>query len=403
MVQVPERRLALALAALLFVFGQVACGRTDASSGPKAGPGEGIVTAGSLEDVFLLTGELKAVRSDDIAVPRTENVQVQITWLADDGADVAEGDRVVEFEATSAQATLEERRAKQRQAEIERETRERALEAEREQKHAAVDKAKVEADKARIDAAVPKELRSSLEWTKMQAALHEKDAAFEKARLELDAFRVSSRADLDALVAAEEKARRARETAEEAIQAITVHARRSGIFLVSQHFRGNEDRKFQAGDNAFQGMTVATIPDPTEMEVAATLSQVDHGQVDASMKARIVLDTWPDRVFEGRVEEVGAVAPEGRFRSVGFPVRVSLTHTDPSVMRPGLSVRVDVVRGVWPKTLLVPRSAVRFDGDKAMVVRSGRSGSAEVRLAGCSPVTCAVEAGLAEGDRVRLF
>ena len=401
--QVGERGLALALAALLFVFAEVACGRTDASPSPKAGPGEAIVTAGPLEDVFLLTGELKAVRSDDIAVPRTENVQVQITWLADDGADVAEGDRVVEFEATSAQATLEERRAKQRQAEIERETRERALEAEREQKHAAVDKARVEADKARIDAAVPKELRSSLEWTKMQAALHEKDAAFEKARLELDAFRVSSRADLDALLAAEEKARRARETAEEAIQAITVHARRSGIFIVSQHFRGNEDRKFQAGDNAFPGMTVATIPDPTEMEVAATLSQVDHGQVDASMKARIVLDTWPDRVFEGRVEEVGAVAPEGRFRSGGFPVRVSLTHTDSAVMRPGLSVRVEVVRRVWPKTLLVPRSAVRFDGDKAMVVPSGRSGSAEVRLAGCSPVACAVEAGLAEGDRVRLF
>jgi HlyD family secretion protein len=379
-----------------------ACSRLGAAGAPLPG-GEAAVVSGPLEDVFLLTGELRAVRSDELGVPRTETGQVQITWMAEDGAEVKQGDRVLEFEGTSVQAQLEERRNRLKQAEIERESRERALEAEREQKMAAVDKAVVEADKARIDAAVPKELRSTLDWRKMQAALKEKEAALEKARLDLQSFQVSSRADLEALRAAEEKARRAAETADRVLQATSVHAPRGGIFIVAQHWRGNEERKLQAGDNVFQGMPVASLPDVTEMEVAATLSPVDHGRIAAGMKARVVLDSWPDRVFEGRIEEVGAVAPEGRFRSVGFPVRVSLARTDAGLMRPGLSARVEVVRRQWERVLLVPRQAVLFEGEKALVRRPGRAEPAEVTLAGCGPAACAVESGLAEGDRVGAF
>ena len=399
MAQARHRGSAL-LAVLVWVSGCPGCGRTDASSG--AARGEAVVTAGPFEDVFLLSGELKAVRSHDVAVPRSEGEQVQLAWLADDGAEVREGDRVVEFAAASAQNALEERRTALRQAEIERESRERALEAEREQKMAAVDKAVVEAEKARVDAAVPKELRSSVEWRRMLATLKEKEAELEKARLDLEAFRVSARADLQVLLSAEDKARRAAALAEDAIQAVSVRAPRAGIFIVAQHWRRNEDRKFQAGDNVFPGMTVASIPDVSEFSVAADLSQVDHGRIEAGMTARVVLDTWPDRVFEGRIEEVGAVAPEGRFRSGAFPVRVFLARTDPALMRPGLSVRVEVVRREWPKALLVPRRAVRFDGDRPVVVPAGRA-AAEVRLAACGPVACAVESGLEEGDRVRVF
>src|SRR5262245_7046591 len=96
--------LATAVAALLAMV-PLACARAGAAS-----RGDDTVGRGALEDVFLLTGELRAVRSAEIGVPRTETGQVQITWLAEDGSDVKEGDRVLEFEGTSAQSTLEERR-----------------------------------------------------------------------------------------------------------------------------------------------------------------------------------------------------------------------------------------------------------------------------------------------------
>ena len=82
-------------------------------------------------------------------------------------------------------------------------------------------------------------------------------------------------------------------------------------------------------------------------------------------------------------------------------MRVSLVVTDP-LMRPGLSVRVEVVRAAWPDALAVPRHAVSFEKDRAAVVRKGLAGGRDVRVAGCTPVDCVIEAGLKEGDRVLL-
>jgi len=85
----------------------------------------------------------------------------------------------------------------------------------------------------------------------------------------------------------------------------------------------------------------------------------------------------------------------------GFPVRVSLARTDP-LMRPGLSVRVEVVRGTWENALVVPRGAVRFDED-GPVANSADRGPVKVTLTTCTPVDCLVESGLREGDRVAPF
>jgi hypothetical protein len=72
-------------------------------------------------------------------------------------------------------------------------------------------------------------------------------------------------------------------------------------------------------------------------------------------------------------------------------------------MRPGLSVRVEVVRGAWEDALVVPRGAVRFAEAGAMARRAGESDPAPVTLGACTPVACVVEEGLAEGDRVSRF
>jgi multidrug efflux pump subunit AcrA (membrane-fusion protein) len=167
-------------------------------------------------------------------------------------------------------------------------------------------------------------------------------------------------------------------------------------------------RKLQPGDTVWSGYPVGTMPDPQEMEVTIALAEADHGQIAAGMKTRCILDTYPDRVFEGRVEEVGSVSREatgrGFFASAfkpGFPVRISLAKSDP-LMRPGLSVRVEVVRGSWANALAVPRGAVRFEKDGPIVRRHGGD-TAKVKLAACTPLECVVESGLAEGDRVASF
>jgi HlyD family secretion protein len=256
---------------------------------------------------------------------------------------------------------------------------------------------------------VPRELRAAVEWSRMQSVYLEKKTALEKARLEEDAFRTSSRSDLEILRRTEEKARRQMDVAENSVAGTSVVAPKNGIFLVGNFWQWGPEgpRKLQPGDTVWPGYPVAQIPDPAEMEVEATLSEVDYGKVAAGMKARCVLDTYPDQVFEGRVEEVGAIAAEATASflptsaKTGFRVRVSLARTEP-VMRPGLSVRVEVVRAAWPQALAVPRQAVRFDKGQATVTKKGITAS-KVVVAACTPTDCVVESGLAEGDHVVVF
>lgn len=402
----PRSSRALGLALLASLAVGPSCRSVSGAGGSATG--EAQASRRPVEDVFLLTGEMRAVRSASIVTPRGE--QLQIRWMVEDGAEVKQGERVIEFDAARLLQNIEEQRLQLRQAENERESRERTLVAESDRKRVAVEKAAVEAKKARIDADVPRELRAAVEWSRMQSAYLEKKAALEKARLEEEAFRTSSRADLEILRRKEEKARRQMDVAESSVAGTSVVAPKNGIFLVGNFWQWGPEgpRKLQPGDTVWPGYPVAQIPDPAEMEVEATLSEVDYGRVAVGMKARCVLDTYPDQVFEGRVEDVGAIAAEATPSFIpvsartGFRVRVSLARTEP-VMRPGLSVRVEVVRAAWPKALAVPRQAVRFDKGQATVMRKGLTGASVVRVSACTPIDCVVESGLAEGDRVVVF
>ena len=399
--------LCLVVSAGACAIGGLACRSASGSNGVPPS-GEARALRRPVEDVFLITGELRATRSVSLVTPRSES-ELQIRWMAEDGTDVAAGGQVLEFDSSRVIQNIEERRLRLRQAENERESRERTLVAEGDRKRVAVDKADVEAEKAAVDAAVPRELRSAVEWRRMQALLLEKRAELEKARLDLTAFHTSARADLEVATRLEEKVRREVDAAEQSLASLSVRAPKSGVFLISNFWQWGPEgpRKLQPGDTVWPGFGVASIPDTSAMEVAATLSEVDHGRIAAGMKARCILDTYPDRTFEGRVEEVRAVAAEARRMAggassvSGFPVLVSLERTDP-VMRPGLSVRLEVVRRSWPAALTVPRHAVRFEGDTAFVVRKGQAGATPVRLGGCTPLDCVVESGLTEGDDVLL-
>jgi HlyD family secretion protein len=185
-------------------------------------------------------------------------------------------------------------------------------------------------------------------------------------------------------------------------------APRDGIFFVGDFWRWGPEgpRKLQPGDRVWPAFPVGKIPDPAEMEVQAKLAEPDHGKIQPGMKARCVLDTYPDRVFDGTVEEVGSVTtqsgPGWDRTKPGFPVRVSLERTDP-LMRPGLSVRVEVVRGAWDDALVVPRGAVRFSEGGPVVRRKSGGDPVPVTLAACTPTECVVDEGLEEGDSVSRF
>lgn len=377
----------------------MAPGAGDAASPVVLEPARGdeaVVSSRPIEDVFLVTGELHAVRSIDLVTPKSEMWQVQIKWLAEDGADAKEGDRLIEFDNTAVAQTIEEKRLNRIQKGIDLESRRASLLAEGQDKQFALERAKGEAEKARAQADVPREILSLHDWQEKQAAANRAEAELTKARLELESFEVSSRAELENLQIALDKAGREIESAQRTLDALAVRAPKNGIFVIADNW--NEDRKWQIGDTSWPGQTIANIPDLTLMEAVGYLADVDDDRIHAGMPVRCILDTYPDRVFRGKVEEVATVADPRR----GFRVRVSLEQSDASLMRPGMSARLEVVRRAWPRALTVPRQAVREAAGKSFVTRAGSPDPVAVELAACTPTDCIVSSGLSEGDHVAL-
>ena len=155
--------------ALPVVAATAAVGACHRATPARAGRTD-VVARKSVEDVFLLTGALQAVRSEELTVPRVEGFRVQVKWIVEDGAEVGAGESVADLDTSQVAQGLEEKRLRATEARIAVEGREASLVAEASQKRFDLDKADTDVEKARIDAAIPVELRSRKEWNEKRCS-----------------------------------------------------------------------------------------------------------------------------------------------------------------------------------------------------------------------------------------
>lgn len=372
-------------------------------SGARADAGQGEelkVHRGTFRQRVLLTGELAAEKGEALVVPRTNTWQLQIRWLAPDGARVRAGDPVVAFDNSQFASDLEEKRLSASNAGSELERARAESKTTLADKQFQVEKAKSELEKARIAAAIPKDLLSLRDYQERQLALKRAESELAKAEEDLAAQKRGSTTDLQIQGISLEKSQREIRNSEEAIDALTLKAPRDGMVLVGDH--PWEGRKLQLGDSVWVGLAVATLPDLSSMIVAANLSDVDDGRIAPGMEVICTLDAYPNAPYRGRVTEISPVARESKRSPLlrYFPVRIALDKSDPQRMRPGMSVRVEVLGQEQKDALLVPRAALDFSGGKTRALLAS-GGTADVQLGPCGAEKCVVKAGLEEGTRLR--
>jgi multidrug resistance efflux pump len=396
------RRKLLAPIALFAVLAAplAGCAGRARAAGEEPVAAELTVHRGDLRTRQLLTGELEAAKAEELIVPRTPSWQIPIRWMEQDGAQVKAGQRVVEFDNSSFTSEIEEKRLSASEAEkdlvrMQAEARSAAAE-----KEFAVQQRRTDLEKAKVAAAVPPDLLAERELQERQLAVRRAEVELAKAEEDLAAHRKASAADLEVRRISLEKSRREIAEAEKAIDALTLRAPRDGIVLVADH--PWEGRKLREGDSVWVGLSVASLPDLSSMIVQAALSDVDDGRVTPGMEVLCTLDAYPGESFHGRVEDVAAVAQEQPRRPLlrSFPVRIHLDRADPRRMRPGMSVRVEVLGAAVKGALLAPRAGLDLDASPPRArLADGRA--AAIRLGPCSATECVVEKGLEEGARLR--
>ncbi|MCX4246236.1 efflux RND transporter periplasmic adaptor subunit [Paraliomyxa miuraensis] len=358
-----------------------------------------VVTRGALEERLLVTGELEAAEAVELLAPRTEGWGVAIRWLAQDGASVREGDVVAELDNTAVLETINDLELAVIQAGIELSSQQAQTAVAEADKRFEVETQRINLAKAELDATIPASLLSRREHQQFLLAVRTTKTALANAEDDLRATEEGGRFDEQVKRIALDKAKRKLDGAREQIDALTLRAPRDGLVVVTT--LPWEGRKLQVGDTVWPGLAVAKIPELGSIVVKAQLSDVDDGRVVSGMEATCVVDAWPDRPLTGRVLSVSPVAREAEHQSTRrfFSVVLELQGGGPE-LRPGLSVKADVLVARHEGELLVPRGGLDTSTEPARAwLASGEA--VEVTLGPCDAQRCVVLAGLEEGAELR--
>ncbi len=359
-----------------------------------------LVRRGPLRQVLLLTGELRAVSGAEIVVPQSPQRDPVVRWMIEEGTRVEEGDQMVELDTSQIATQLDDRQIELEEAINELNGREAEVAGEIAQKEFEVEQARINVRKAEIDAEVPEELQSQREFQEKQLALEEAQNALAKIETDFAALVEGSEAELDVLRIEVQMTEREVQEVVDALDTMVLRAPRPGIAVAGDNRR--EGRKFQVGDQTWVGAEVMTIPDLSVMMVDTRMSDVDDGKVTPGMGVVCTLDAYPDRQIRGYVSTITPVAQWWNMRSEQrfFRLAVDLEESDPELMRPGMSVKVEVVTASRDDELLVPRAALEFgDNDVYAVLEGGERRLIE--LGPCNARDCVVVSGISEGARLR--
>jgi HlyD family secretion protein len=133
--------------------------------------------------------------------------------------------------------------------------------------------------------------------------------------------------------------------------------------------------------------------DLRKMQIVLAVDEADIGQVKVGQKASFTVDAFPDRRFEGMVQQV-RLAASNTANVITYPVVVSVDNGDLSLL-PGMTVNAEIEVSRREGVLRIANAALRFkpadDGGGAAAAMRGSGGlAAELpRIAGGLKLTAA--------------
>ncbi len=240
-----------------------------------------------------------------------------------------------------------------------------------------------------------------------QALLEESERVYQLAlNKQMTALRnVSvSRAEIARAKAQAAQAQATLDRAEEDLRNSTIVSPMDGIVL---------SRDVEVGDAVSsilvlgsQATKMLTLGDVSDVYVLGKVDESDIGKVFLQQQARIVVESFKDKKFEGRVTKISPLGVE-KDNVTTFEVRVSI-HNPTGELKANMSANAEIILEDHKNTLLVPESAVVYDKTRSaflevpdIATEQGRR-RVPCKLGISNGVKTELLAGLKEGERVIL-
>ena len=122
------------------------------------------------------------------------------------------------------------------------------------------------------------------------------------------------------------------------------------------------DRVVDLGQTVAASLQTPTLikiaQDLSEMRIDSSFAEADIGKIKAGQKVRFTVDAFPNRTFNGEVQQIRLNATTTQ-NVVTYNVRVSLQNPD-EILLPGMTAYVNIAVAKRDDVLMVPNAALRF-------------------------------------------
>lgn len=375
---------------------------------PSASSSDAVPTLVVQLDEFIhqvpAEGVLKAVEATPITPPANAQGAMRIAWIAQDGSRVAMDDVVIRFDASELEKQQLDAEGQVSRAELKIEKHETEA-------NARIRNLGRDAEAAGLALEMAKQFEShdELIYTRIEIIESELDTQLAEERKDhadssIKAETATSRVQTDLYRLEKGKAMRSLKRAQEGLDGIVVRAPHAGVLVIQRNWQGNPVR---VGDMVWGQQTLIEIPDLSAMEAEVFVLEADAGGLAVGDLARVVIEAFPDRIFEAEVERVASLAkPRLRGSPVQyFSVILKLAETVGEIMRPGQRVRATLVLDELKAVPVIPRQALFERDGEPVVYRQTGDGSFEpvpVEIAAAGLGRVAVGQGLEANDVLAL-
>jgi HlyD family secretion protein len=193
------------------------------------------------------------------------------------------------------------------------------------------------------------------------------------------------------------------------LDACVIKAPKQGMVVYgsSGDFWARRNRPIEEGGSVRERQKIISIPDMSEMAVDVKIHEAWVDKIEPNLLARITVDAFPDKAFEGEVLKVAPLAdPQAFWLDTGLKVyttEVSVKGTDYS-LKPGMSAKVEIVVQELSDVIGVPVQAVaNRNGSKVCyTLESSGPEPCRVRTGVFNDSFIEIEEGLKEGQEVLL-
>jgi multidrug efflux pump subunit AcrA (membrane-fusion protein) len=349
-----------------------------------------------------LSGTVEAVQSTTVAAPRLAGPNTSslvITRLIKPGTTVKPGDLLVEFDRQLQIQTALDRRAELGDLDQQIRRKEAESSAARARDDSELQQAESALTRAQLEM-IKNEMLPKIQAEKNTQALEQARARLTQLKTTYDLKRRAAEADIRILQIRRGKSESAMRQAETNATRMEVRSPISGLAVVRTVWKTGNMAEIQEGEEVRAGVPVVDIVNPEVMRVRARVSQADINELRVGQQVRMGLDAYPDLSFSGTV---GQLSPLGVTSNLSPKVRtftalIDVKGSHPNLM-PDLTASLDVELARVPAALVVPRDAIRYDGDKphVRVQRGNRFEDRAVTVGMMNGHEAVITAGLEDG------